>query len=174
LIEFKDNIRNHWKKIIIVFIYTIGLIVFLLPQPNLPCANILSRENAILEIQSNGDFLIFHGTLFIACVVGIIELLPELKKARNWEKILFSLLYFVFVGGISLSFSRACEILRENYGIISSGIIGTDIRNWSQQTTFYGIYSNLSILGIIGIIVINVFWVLLFFVLQESHNDCKR
>jgi len=63
--------------------------------------DILTPKHAELEIQSNEDFLIFNGTLFLAFIVGMVELLPVLKKAKNMEKKMLSILYFVFCWGES-------------------------------------------------------------------------
>lgn len=141
---------------------------------NLPCANILTPEHAILEIESNGNFLIFYGTLFTACIVGVIELLPQLKKARNIKKKLLSILYFIFVGGICLSVSGGYRVLMENYSIISSGILGPDLKIWSEQTTLYWFYKIIFqdwywILSFAIIIFFIIIFDVLYFVLNQDR-----
>jgi len=59
------------------------------------------RDDAKLTSEYLRDFVIFFAVLFFTCVVGIIELLPELEKISGFctiRWITVSILYFALVG----------------------------------------------------------------------------
>jgi len=63
------------------------------------------------------EMLIFFAVLFFTCVVGLIELLPQLETTNvllSWNWLLMSFLYFALVVGIDYSLEKCFWLYRVN------------------------------------------------------------
>lgn len=63
------------------------------------------------------EILIFFAVLFFTCVVGIIELLPQLEEINgllSWNWLLISSVYFGLLAGIDYSVKKCFWLYREN------------------------------------------------------------
>ena len=63
------------------------------------------------------EILLFFAILFFTCVVGIIELLPELEKINgllSWSCLALSSLYFGLVIGVDYSLDRCFLLYKQN------------------------------------------------------------
>jgi hypothetical protein len=129
----------------------------------------------LIKNESEIEILVFYGALFFTCVIGIIELLPELDKwldYSEWMGILYqialSLLYFGLLLGAILSmylFLRFQELKKVSSSIIIRLFLGGK-KKWIFVGLiffiFYSIYlikgglDQMKILFIIFFIVIDI------------------
>ncbi|MCW4012137.1 MAG: hypothetical protein NWF07_04000 [Candidatus Bathyarchaeota archaeon] len=77
------------------------------------------------RVENNVNYLTFWATVFLTCFIGIIELLPELKKI-SWYFGGLSILYFILVIGMCLSIDGCIRIYGENVHFWREGYFG----NW--------------------------------------------
>ena len=64
----------------------------------------MAENNKQLRVEFFTEVLVFFAVLFFTCVIGIIELLPELEKINGlFSFIAFTVLYGGLVAGIDLS-----------------------------------------------------------------------
>ena len=63
------------------------------------------------------EFMVFFAVLFFTCVVGIIELLPELDKINSlfsWGGIVISIVYFGLLLGLDYSLFKCFYLYEQN------------------------------------------------------------
>lgn len=111
------------------------------------------------------EVMIFFAVLFFTCVVGLIELLPQLEKPNgllSWSWLLMSSLYFVLVVGIDYSLGKCFWLYRENRAFrekLHVGFYYPDIEFLVQK-----IFKKLKYLEGFLIAVITLFYILLYLV----------
>jgi len=111
------------------------------------------------------EFMIFFAVLFFTCMVGLIELLPQLEKPNgllNWSWLLMSSLYFGLVIGIDYSLEKCFWLYRVNRTFretINVGFYYPDIEFLVQK-----IFKKLKYLEGFLIAVITLFFILLYLV----------
>ena len=65
------------------------------------------------------EFIVFFAGLFFTCVVGIIELLPELEKINGvFSGLAFSLLYFGLLLGVNYSVYKFFQFYEYNKNLV--------------------------------------------------------
>jgi uncharacterized membrane protein YkvI len=80
--------------------------------------------SAVLILENNRDTLIFWAVLVFTCVVGIIELLSEIKKPFNVQQFCIFMIYFVLLFVMGFSIWRVLRVYGENRGLALSGRLG--------------------------------------------------
>ena len=111
------------------------------------------------------EVLIFFAVLFFTCVVGLIELLPQLETTNvllSWSWLLMSFLYFGLVVGIDYSLEKCFWLYRVNRTLretIHVGFYYPDIEFLVQK-----IFKKLKYLEGFLIAVITLFFILLYLV----------
>jgi hypothetical protein len=136
--------KNCWS-LVCVFLFSVTIFMYFIATKlhELPCANILSIENARLELQINSSMLTFYGTLSLSLLLGILNIYPRFKEEKTvFGRRIFSILYFLFGGGIVYVFSKIYGILSENIRIITTSKLGSDLAYWNQYTTFFNVYTD--------------------------------
>jgi len=163
---------------LIVF-YSVVLIFAYTPRMNIPSADTVSPDTAKLLVQANQDFLIFNGTIFVACVVGLITLLPEIRtifeKGGKLSRITLSIIYYLLVGGTIVSVSDGYTNLRENFSLFFSQNFGSDLKSYLNTTTFSGFYNFIQdwkgmVVGLTTVIFLVVIFNLLFYSYAKKGN----
>ena len=83
-----------------------------------------------MRLEGNSSFLTFWAILFFTCVVGVIELLPEVKSLwQTGDSVLFILisgLYASLIVGMWLCIYSCVRIIRENVNFILDGRLGKE------------------------------------------------
>lgn len=96
------------------------------------------KEYAKLRVESNRDMLIFWAVLFFTCVVGIIELLPEIREltfplrgislitifASNQTYV--TCIYFGLLSGMVFSIINAFNVYRNSFDLVQKDELGAD------------------------------------------------
>ena len=101
----------------------------------------LSKEDAKFLAETYREFIIFYAVLFFTCVVGIIELLPQVEKwtfdfgLRFWTFDLpLCLLYFLgFLLGIIISIHECFDIYRKSAKLTRSGQLGYGVKEYVKE-----------------------------------------
>ena len=116
--------------------------------------------------------LLFYAVIFLTCMVGIIELLPEIDGSMKivncpcltLEGKLLTALYFVLTLGLNFSISRCFNLYRRMVSYIAEGHAGEVMRNF--QTNNVGIVRHFlsPYIEAIVIVVNVVFLIMLYFV----------
>jgi hypothetical protein len=179
-ISKKQTWRLKWLLVIIaIAIYSYFLLYYLVYQSfSVLPTYISSQDDAEFLIGANNDFLIFYGTIFLTCVVGLIAF-PELDwgASRSWIKGSFLVLYFILLAGIPLSIEGIINSFRKNFTIMySSNTFDGNITSWMNQTTRYDFNKNLQgdwgpIFALIASLLFIVLFTLLFFKKIESKQN---
>ena len=111
---------NKFKvSIAIALFYSFLLVVFVALSLSFQVP-LISFQNGDLQfiIQGNNDFLVFYGTVFLTCVVGMVTLLQLDTDRHGAMKVPLAALYFVLLGGVTLSVEGIMKILKENFTLI--------------------------------------------------------
>lgn len=72
------------------------------------------KEADKFRLQLLRDIMLFYGVLIFTCVLGMIELIPELKPLPSSELPLVTIIYFGLLFGLIYSFSRCWDIYKES------------------------------------------------------------
>lgn len=75
----------------------------------------MANEDAKFGAEVLREFAIFFAVLFLTCVVGIIELLPEIEKINglfSWTSV--STIYFGLLFGIVYSMDKCFWLYKQN------------------------------------------------------------
>ena len=103
-----------------------------------------AKEYAKLAVEFNRDMLVFWALLFFTCVVGIIELLPQIKEQpisniglpgidlRN-EQTYISVIYFGLLGGMIFSILNSFRIYRDSKKLVLAGELGEDSKKYAEK-----------------------------------------
>jgi hypothetical protein len=111
------------------------------------------------------EVLIFFAVLFFTCVVGLIELLPQLETTNgllSWSWLLMSCLYFGLVVGVDYSLDKCFRLYQVNRWFrerLRVGFYYPDIEFLVQK-----IFKKFEYLEEFLIVVITLFFVLLYLV----------
>ena len=132
---FCENQRRWINGILFLLVIFIPIITYYSIFTGTPINfDLLTPQNARNEVSSNENFLIFWSVLTFTCLVGLIELFQLIKNddARR-VKIPNFLLFLILVYGIVLSIDRTWNIIRENYAIMISGLLGRDYKQYARS-----------------------------------------
>jgi len=99
------------------------------------------KEYAKLRVETNREMLVFWAVLFFTCVVGIIELLSEIKVQSfssgltpswtNAQSYIF-LIYFGLLIGMILSVHSAFSRYKESNRLVLDGELGAELKNYAE------------------------------------------
>jgi hypothetical protein len=130
----------------------------------------MTEDEAQFLVQTNNEFMIFYGTIVVTSVLGMITVLTQFKDFKNATRTL-SLLYFILVGGLTVSVSELLNLFRGNYIIISSGYLGNSTE-WLKHSTNYTINSiTIGWPGVILTVVLAILAFLIFFILYKRKKE---
>ena len=93
-------------------------------------------ETARLIVEGNRDFLVFYIVLLFTCVMGIIELLPELNEfhcKKTDLKVILTLMYLILVAGILFSTYQCWHVYRISYELTYSGKLGQELKRFATD-----------------------------------------
>ena len=77
----------------------------------------MAKDRGQFAAELYRELLLFFAVVFFTCVVGIIELLPELEKTNglfSWSWLAISVLYFGLLLGIDYSLDRCFFLYKQN------------------------------------------------------------
>jgi hypothetical protein len=76
---------------------------------------VLEKNDLVFRLEALRDLVLFYAVLFFTCVIGIIELLPEIKQdSKKWFQILVGILYFGLVSIFDFCVFRVWGIFLES------------------------------------------------------------
>jgi hypothetical protein len=96
------------------------------------------EDSAKLIVEHRREMMIFWAVLVLTCVVGIIELLPEIGQPFNVQQGCLFIIYFVLLLGMCFSIWRVFAIYRQIRSLALSGELGTKVQETAKnELTFF-------------------------------------
>jgi hypothetical protein len=99
----------------------------------------MAKDYSKFAAELYRDLLLFFAVVFFTCVVGVIELLPELEKINglfSWSWLALTVLYFGLVVGIEYSMDRCFWLYRRNKDVGKKsgyGFVYPELEGWVQR-----------------------------------------
>lgn len=99
------------------------------------------QEHLKMRVETNREILVFWAILIFTCVVGIIELLPEIDEQKFSDGLTISLtnaqsyvflIYFGLLIGMVVSTHSAFSRYRESNKLVLEGKLGEELKEYAK------------------------------------------